>query len=287
MRKSVFQILTAAVLLAFVTSCVPVAPSPSGTASPVPSAAEPTTAPSTAVAIPTPQEQTVVPTPTPAGPTPTPAPTLDFSKEPPLDEFSASIAVPDFLTEEQQDLYRRAHCVYLNLFGVTTAFVDYMGDPPRQIGSSDTVVIDEMTYTFSYGRYRKWADFDALVHAVFTEKFWNEHNNSVSAVGKPWILFREYNGALCYLETQKGQGDYYNGNFPDEFRVEKQTEEEISFTLIGHYSPVWPKEGETSEERNARLEREFEYTLEFPIRMVLTENGWRFDEFHSGLVDEA
>ena len=160
MRKSVFQILTAAVLLAFVTSCVPVAPSPSGTASPVPSAAEPTTAPSTAVAIPTPQEQTVVPTPTPAGPTPTPAPTLDFSKEPPLDEFSAYIAVPAFLTEEQQDLYRRAHCVYLNLFGVTTAFVDYMGDPRRQIGSSDTVVIDEMTYTFSYGRYRKWADFE-------------------------------------------------------------------------------------------------------------------------------
>ena len=282
MKRNGFQFLTAAVLLAFVTSCAPAAPSSSGEVSPVPSVAEPAITPAPSMV-----EPTVVPPPTPAEPTPTPVPALDFSKEPPLDEFSASIAVPDFLTPEQQDLYRRAHCLYLNLFGVTSANVDHLGEAPRQIGSSDTVVIDEMTYTFSYGRYRKWADFDALVHAVFTEKFWNEHNNFVSAVGKPWILFREYNGALCYLETQKGQGDYYNGNFPDEFRVEKQTEEEISFTLIGHYSPVWPKEGETSEERNARLEREFEYTLEFPIRMVLTENGWRFDEFHSGLVDEA
>lgn len=130
--------------------------------------------------------------------------------EPPLDEFSVSVAVPDFLTEEQQDLYR-------NLFGVTSANVDYMGGP---FGfSNDTVVIDEMTYTISRGRYRKWADFDTLVHAAFTERFWDEHNNGVSAVGKPWVLFREYNGALC-------------------------------------------------------------------IKMVLTENGWRFDEFHSALVDE-
>lgn len=201
-----------------------------------------------------------------------------------MDEFSASIAVPDFLTQEQQDLYRRAHCVYLNLFGVTTANVDYMGGP---FGfSNDTVVIDDMTYTFSRGRYRKWEDFDALVHAVFTEKFWDERNNSVSAVGKPWILFREYDGMLCYLETEKGQGNYYNDNFPDEFRLEKQTEEEISFALIGHYSWVYPREGETSEERDARRKREYECTQEFPIRMVLTENGWRFDEFHSALADE-
>lgn len=227
---------------------------------------------------------TPIPTPTPT-PEPTTSPSLDFSIEPPLDEYSASIAVPDFLTEEQQGLYRRAHCLYLNLFGVTPANVDRLGDP--QNGSSnETVVIDDMTYTFSHGRYRSWEDFDALVHAVFTERFWEERNNPVSAAGEPRILFREYNGLLCYLETEKEQGNYYNENFPDEFHLDEQTEEEISFTLIGHYSWVYPKEGETSEERDARRKREYDCTQEFSIEMVLTEDGWRFDEFHSALVDE-
>ena len=30
----------------------------------------------------------------------------------------------------------------------------------------------------------------------------------------------------------------------------------------------------------------YDYTLEFPIKMILTEDGWRFDEFHSSLRDE-
>lgn len=291
MKKRLWPMTAAGLLaLALLSSCAPAAPSPGGEASLPPSAAEPTSTP-TLTPAPTPTLSMVEATPTPAEPTATPAPTaapLDFSQEPPLDEYFASIAVPDFLTEEQQRLYKRAHCLYLNLFGVTSANVDRLGRlgvAPRQ-SESDTVVIDDMTYTVSHGRYRKWAEFDTLVHAAFTDKFWDEHNNSVSAVGEPWVLFREYNGMLCYLETEKGQGYWYNESFPDEFRLEKQTEDEISFTLIGHYSPVWPREGETSGERTARREREYEYTLEFPMRMVLTENGWRFDEFHSGLVDE-
>lgn len=292
MKKRLWTLIAAGLLaLALLSACAPAAPSPSGTASPAPSAAEPTPTQAEPTATPVPTPSVAEATPAPAEPTATPAPTaapLDFSQEPPLDEYSASIAVPDFLTEEQQYLYQRAHCLYLNLFGVTSANVDRLGRlgvAPRQ-SEYDTVVIDDMTYTVSHGRYRKWEEFDALVHAAFTDKFWDEHNNSVSAVGEPWIMFREYNGMLCYLETEKGQGYYYNENFPDEFRLEKQTEDEILFTLIGHYSWVWPREGETYEERDARLEREYEYTLEFPMRMVLTEDGWRFDEFHSGLVDE-
>lgn len=238
-------------------------------------------------------------TPTPSLPQPQPSPSsgpadlpaetpirfLDFSEEPPLDEYSASIAVPDFLTEEQQDLYRRAHCLYLNLFGVTTANVDRLGESQKKSGN-ETVVIDDRIYLISHGRYRNWEDFDALIHAVFTEQFWDKHNNLVSAAGEPWVLFREYNGSLCYLEIEKGQGYYYNENFPDEFRLESQSEDSILFTLIGHYSWVWPKEGESFEDRDARRAREYEYTIEFPIEMVLTENGWRLDTFYSTLVDE-
>lgn len=298
MRRSVFQILTAAILLAFVTSCAPVAPSPNGTASPVPSVAEVTIAPapSTAAAIPTPQEQTVVPTPTPAEPTaiPTPAPAeptvtpaptaapLDFSKEPPLDEFSASIAVPDFLTEEQQDLYRRAHCLYQNMFGgETTALDDIRADVDMGRDGPEVIEQDGLRYYPATGRYRNWADFDAVVHGLFTDDFWQRRNRNAMD-GPP--IYKEIDGRLWMADISRGNSGY-NGNFPDEFRLESQSGDSILFTLIGHYSDEQPREGETFEERDARLEQEYEYTLEFPIRLVLTENGWRFDEFYSAPVD--
>lgn len=204
----------------------------------------------------------------------------------PLDDYSASIAVPDFLTEEQQLLYRQAHCIYSHLFGVSTAFVDRIGSPQKGL-SNETVTIDDTVYTISHGAYRQWTDFDALVHSVFTDDFWSGHNNISSALGTPIILFRAYGDTLCYLETERGLGVCHNENFPDEFRLESQSEDVISFTLIGHYSEIYPKDGETPEQRDMRRQKEYEYTLEFPMKLVLTNHGWRFDEFHSALVDEA
>ena len=49
---------------------------------------------------------------------------------------------------------------------------------------------------------------------------------------------------------------------------------------------MYPLEGETEAERDSRVENGFEVTYEFPIRMVQTDAGWRFDEFHSALADE-
>lgn len=281
MKRSFHCLFGTAVLLAFVTACAPTPPSPSGETSPPPtlSVVEPTTTPAVVA----------TPTPSPAEPTPTPAPTsppLDFNAEPPLDEFSATIAVPDFLTEEQQDLYRRAHCLYQNMFGGFTAAIDFNFPAVETVEwkepAEDFFVLDDWLYQPARGRYQRWADFDATVHGVFTDRFWESKN--IFSDGLP--IYRDFDGRLGILELERGSGYYYNDNFPDEFRLDKQTEEEISFTLIGHYSPVWPKEGETYEERDARLEREYEYTLKFPIKMVLTEDGWRFDEFHSALADE-
>lgn len=197
-----------------------------------------------------------------------------------------AIAVPEFLTPEQQDLYRRAYCMYMHMFAGETSAVDMFeteGGNPPVLQESEIVEIDGGHYTIAQGRYKNWSDFIAVIQSLFTENFWvaqNEPDNE-------WVTYREYDGLLCYIDASKGSGYYYNENFPDEFRLDRQTDQSIEFTLIGHYSPVWPRNGETPEQRDERLRREYDYTLEFPIRMVLTNNGWRFDEFHSGLVDEA
>lgn len=206
---------------------------------------------------------------------------LDLSQEPPLSDADLQIAVPDFLEEEQQDLYRRAHSLYMHLNGGDTTMIEYgetMEQPLPDWADYERVELNGMKYVVSQGRYANWADFDAVVHSIFTDECWEGLN--------PNQVYLEHNGRLCYIEAARGSGYYYNDNFPDEFELISRTENEVRFTLIGHYSPVWPREGETTAERNARLKKEYDYTLEFPIRLILTQDGWRFDEFHTALADE-
>lgn len=144
------------------------------------------------------------------------------------------------------------------------------------------VTIGDVIYLAAQGRYADWDDFDALVHGVFTDAYWDERNDSGNGV----LLHVESEGRHCFLDTGIGLGYYYNKDVPDAFRLEKKTESEIAFTLIGHYNFFGDEEGVTEEQRREGEARGYDYTLEFPIRLVLTENGWRFDEFHSSLVDE-
>lgn len=222
-----------------------------------------------------------------------PAPTevpFNLSLEPPLTEFSANIAVPDFLTQEQQDLYRRAHCLYQAMFGGETTAIDnpYVfpatEDVEWEYHYEDYWAVGEFGwhYTLAQGRYQRWADFDALVHSVFTEDFWQRRN--ILETGDP--IYRDFDGRLGILDFSKG-GGWYNHNFPDQFRLEEQTEDAITFTLICPYTEPYPKDGETYEERDRRLETVVDYTLEFPMKLVLTGDGWRFDEFHFGPTEDS
>ena len=206
------------------------------------------------------------------------------------DDVSAGVlaAAPDFLTVQQQHLYREARALYQSMFGGETTFIDDFlsdGAPRLDPDPYESVEMDGYTYLLAKGRYRRWEDFDAAVHGVFTDAFWDSRNLRLGDDGTVPI-YRDIDGRLGIVELSRGSGYYYNENFPDEFRLDSQTGDTISFTLIGHYSLPWPREGETYEERDRRWAQGYEYTLEFPIKMVLTENGWRFDEFHSALADE-
>ncbi len=207
--------------------------------------------------------------------------------EPPLDEEALTTAVPDFLAGDQQGLYRRAFSLYVHLFGGDTSCVEYsetLGSdsfPPRDY---ETAELDGYTYLVSQGRYQDWNDFDAVVRAVFTDAYWDSLNNRLDG-GAP--IFREYNGKLCFLDLGKGTGYYYNRNFPDTFTLNEVTDDAVRFHLVGHYSCNYPVGDETCEERDARVAASYEYTKAFPISMVLTEDGWRFDAFASASIDEG
>jgi len=171
------------------------------------------------------------------------------------------------------------------MFGGDTSWIDYLETldlDNTPIYYDEKIRTAQYTYTKSQGRYQLWSEFDSVVHSVFTEDFFAKCNK----LDDENKIYMEHNGLLYFIDLGRGSGNYYNENFADNFILVSRTDSEILFTLVGHYSDVFPRDGETIEEYEERRKHEFDYTLEFPMKMILTEDGWRFDEFHSASADE-
>lgn len=177
------------------------------------------------------------------------------SLEPPLSEEDWEIPLPDFLDEEQQALYLRAREVFPALSGDTTNIDRLFGGEE----SGESFEQDGSRYLISTGRYRQWADFMEMMRSIFTEEYIGE----LTGAGTDFPVFFERDGLLCYLDAARGSLPGYQG--PDAYELTGASADEISFNLIGHYEPLGGGEIDTES---------------YPIRMVLTEEGWRFSEFH-------
>lgn len=182
-------------------------------------------------------------------------------KEPPLTYSDKTSPPPDFLDEEQQYLYLRAKTIYPAIRRSTTS-IDDSFPPEEQSGPVQYEIVQDengFSYHISTGRYRQWADFEAMMRSIFTEEYFY----TLIEVGAERPIIFERNGLLCYLEADTGSRWGYQT--PDEYNLLEKTETAITFEVIGHYE---------SHEYEDVIETEA-----FPIRMVRTEEGWRFDQF--------
>ena len=204
---------------------------------------------------------------------------------------AVNVSVPWFLDMGQQRLYQEAYSLYSHIFGANTESIDeweWSGSEP--LPPAEPVEVDGYTYTPSTGLFANWEDFEAAALSVFTPEFWEARNTWLDDNGNPHSTYINVDGRTYYLDTSRGSHGT-NPNFPDTFHLPTQTDTEISFVLAGHYSEVYPLEGESLEERDARLAANWEEYIGFPIKLVKTEsgwcNGWRFDEFHITATDNA
>ena len=200
----------------------------------------------------------------------------------PLDERALARAVPDFLDAQQQLLYQQAAALYDAMFGGETMGIDMDFPAPNRDKPAEYSVFytpdgSDFQYIRSEGRYQSWADFDRVVHGVFTGRLWSELN------GTP--VYTEHDGQLYILDASYGD-QYYNDIFPDEFALTAQTDECIEFTVTAHYSYPYPRLGESYEERDERMKTSYEFTLTFPVVLLRTDAGWRFDVFCTGTAAE-
>lgn len=199
----------------------------------------------------------------------------------PLEEAAQAAPVPDFLDEEQQLLYRQAYALYYSLFPASNEFQHFL---PAQgvVEPAEGVERHGVTYAPEYGRFNRWDDFERAVLSVFTQDAWDAKNGPHATGGAP--VYIGVDGRTYYIPYGRSGGDY-NGYFPETFRLVSRTDDAIEFVMTGYYTNWGELPGETFEEWQARQE-EWEYAIDFPMRLVKTADGWRFDQFHLAITDD-
>lgn len=230
-------------------------------------------------------EASQTPEPSAAQPPPTPSPGPTQAPAIPMDAAAWSVPLPEFMTGAQQSLYQRAYSLYTHILGGNPAQIDAWpaADPLPPAGE---VEVDGQRYVPANGLYARWDDFESAVLSVFTPSFWEQRNRwEGKRYGEAYPLFVNVDGRTYYHPMSRASGGY-NGNFPETFWATEETDAALAFTMTGYYSNPCLLEGEDEAARAARYAAGYEYVIEFPLRMVNTEEGWRFEEFRCVRTDD-
>lgn len=180
----------------------------------------------------------------------------------------ADCEVPDFLTEEQQTLYRKAYTAYKQFALYTDGFGSTEYNP---------VTVEEYDNSFCVGNgsITTWKDYETAMLGLFTPDYLEELNLTVTELEDGTTLryahFADYQGQLAYSDGARGSNNAYIP--PDTFELISQTEDEIRFYVIGTYH------AEEENEEGMLVWTDETTQKKYEIVLTHTENGWRFSQF--------
>ena len=163
-----------------------------------------------------------------------------------------------FLPDELQQLYANAVDVSSGLYG--------MGDSLMYLWDYEEITDIDETYALYDADYTA---FSEKIHLIFTDDCLADTDYA--------IKFIDHEGSVAvdrYLSNDMVENTTIQVQeaFPDTYRPVHSTEDEVEFTLISHYD----RNGWNDTDDPIDV-----YTIEYPIRMVRTDSGWRIDEFHT------
>ena len=162
-------------------------------------------------------------------------------------------AVPDFLTADQQALYRAAYYLYYH-FSMTGGFF------PNGYDTATALIGDNGQTFYRDDGFSGYAAFRAAMDSAFTEDYTN------SLLNEYQTYMDDGNDALYSAPGDRGGDILY---VRSEFTSVSETADEICFQLIGHYDEAGPDSSASSQP----------YTEAYDFKLVNTENGWRFASF--------
>lgn len=180
----------------------------------------------------------------------------------------ADCEVPDFLTEEQQTLYRKAYTAYKQFALYTDGFGSTEYNP---------VTVEEYDNSFCVGNgsITTWKDYETAMLGLFTPDYLEELNLTVTELEDGTTLryahFADYQGQLAFSDGARGSNNAYIP--PDTFELISQTEDEIRFYVIGTYH------AEEENEEGMLVWTDETTQQKYEIVLTHTENGWRFSQF--------
>ncbi len=182
---------------------------------------------------------------------------IDPSQEPPLYRwYPEDVNTPDFLNQEQKDIYCRAARLASALF-LDSSSIDRFPLLPEQevLQPTDPIQIEgsNFVYRYSIGRYREADDFFAVINSIFTSEGFDKINSPNGADER----FSSKDGLLIYLDGSRGSNQSRTQE-PDRFELISSDEESVMFMVIANYEN---QDGSLSEQK-------------FPIHMVFIDNGW-------------
>ena len=180
----------------------------------------------------------------------------------------ADCEAPDFLTEEQQTLYRKAYTAYKQFSLYTDGFGSTEYNP---------VTVEEYDNSFYVGNgsITTWKDYETAMLGLFTPDYLEELNLTVTELEDGTTLryacFADYQGQLAFSDGARGSNNAYIP--PDTFELISQTEDEIRFYVIGTYH------AEEENEEGMLVWTDETTQQKYEIVLTHTENGWRFSQF--------
>lgn len=168
----------------------------------------------------------------------------------------------DFMNEEQRQLYEEATKAAAWLFGMA-GNLNYTGpnENPQPTDVPDPYYLYNVVYASNFLEKRVLPLFtkEFLLRTEFPQKF-KQYNGDL-------LVDRSISRPMPYGTTiQVLEG------CPDRYRLVKSDENVLEFMLIAHYD----RDGWDGEDNEMEV-----FTIEYPIRIVNTDDGWRLDEFHT------
>ena len=175
---------------------------------------------------------------------------------------------PDFLTEEQQTLYRKARTAYAQFRLYTDGFGSTEWNPVTIEGYDNSFYVGN-------GSITAWDDYETAMLGLFTPEYLEELNVTVTELEDGTTLryarFADYQGQLAFSDSARGSNITYLG--PDTFELISRSEDEIRFYVIGTYQDYVENEAGEMVQEGETTQQKYEIVL------THTENGWRFSQF--------
>lgn len=186
-----------------------------------------------------------------------------------------------FLDEEQYALFEKAQNMEYPLWGLSDnlGVLQYkIEDAPSFIPLTQNIPSYVEQDGHRYKLYQNtYQEFDDFVHSIFTDHFLSQDDLTQKFMDSDGRL------AVCDdfdLEQIPHYTGYVSDLYPEDFCPQQyylvdSSASQVDFVMVAYY------DSHETYENHETYSYETMEQVEYPVRMLKTESGWRIDEYHS------